>query len=203
LFSVSDSLTRAVFTLLAVAMLVTVSRLKGRFHRRVLYAFIALVVGNVLLLTAKQNDGSVLAFLCFVVAQIYLTRAFYLDFSSAPELDKFGARIAIAGGIIFSFATYLFLRPHLGNYRIPGLIYTFITTMVVMMASFRRLRVNKLSFNLILGATMLSACTGVLFAVQYFIMKSSTDDVLVDLFYMLSVYLITIGTIERKLVTFE
>jgi uncharacterized membrane protein YhhN len=198
-FPLLASLDKPVFTGIASLMLIYFTRLRGRFHRRVLFAFICLLAGT-LLLELTNDTHMVYVLLCFFIAQIYFIRAFYLDFSSAPELDKAGARVAIVFGVLFSFTTYLYLRPYLGAYKIPALIYGFLITLVMIMAAFRRLRVNQSSFNLILTGSILLAASAVLFAVYWFIAKNAYNKLAVDAAYMLGIYSMVLGAIERKLV---
>jgi hypothetical protein len=189
---------KPLFTGLAALMLVIETRLRGRFHRRMLVALISFLIGTVLL-AMKSDMQPMYVLLFFFIAAIYLVRAFYLDFSSAPELDKFGARVAILLGLLFSFSSYLYLRPYLGEYKMAGLMYSFLIALVMMMASFRRLRVDQNSFILILSAAIVLAATALIFAVNYFIAQSAPNKIAIDSAYMLAIYLFLVGAIERKL----
>jgi hypothetical protein len=199
LLSFPTSFLNPAFTFLASLMLIFETKLRGRFHRRVLFAFICLLIGTLLLVTPKNTHLNYVL-LSLLTSQICLVRAFYLDFSSAPELDKFGARVAILFGILFSFTAYLYLRPYLGSFKIGGLIYTFMTTLVMMMASFRRFRVDKASFLLILSASIVFAGATVMFAIDYFVGTDATYKLAANSMYMLGLYLMTVGAVERRLV---
>ncbi|MDB5021196.1 MAG: hypothetical protein JWQ28_2323 [Pedobacter sp.] len=185
---------------LASIMLIYETKLRGRFHRRILMAFIFLFVGLIIL---QSEKATVYVLLCFFAAHICFVKAFYLDFSSAPQLDKATARLAIFLGILFSFTSYIYLRPYLGAFRIPALIYSFSMTLVIMMASFRRLRVNGASFVLILSASILLAATALIFAFNYFVASAEYNRIVIDAAFMLSIYLMVRGAVERKLLVLE
>jgi uncharacterized membrane protein YhhN len=201
-FSISPNLYAAAFqTLLPITLvflLIYFSKLRGRFHRRILVGLLALAIGSFFLM--KDVPEHTYGFLALLFLPLSFTRAFYLDFSSAPELDKGGARVAIVLGLVFSFSAYLWLRPYLGEYRIPGLIYTFLLALMMMMAVFRRLRVNLESFLLILVGCVLFTAAVLAYACWVFMKAPGILHVTGDCLYLISLYLIVLGSIERRLV---
>lgn len=188
-----------IFTGIAGLWLILKTKLRGRFHRRMLVALLSFIVGT-LLLGRPGESALIYIFISFFIAQVSLIRAFYLDFRSAPELDKRGARVAIILGILFSFSTYLFLRPYLGAYKIPVLIFSFLTALLMMMAFFRRFRVNQLSFTSILLGSMFFAVATFVSAIDHFIADSPYIKVVIDTAYLFSIYLMVMGATERQLI---
>ncbi|RYZ48704.1 MAG: lysoplasmalogenase, partial [Sphingobacteriales bacterium] len=136
-----------------------------------------------------------------LICHIFYITAFYLDFRSAPELDKKGARIAIAICSIFGMGFYLYIRANLGPLRIPVMAYTFVISFMMMMAAFRNQRVNTLSFNLILVGAMFFVLSDALLAINKFSQAFNHAHLFIMVTYMAAQYLITIGAIERKLIS--
>jgi uncharacterized membrane protein YhhN len=197
---VPQLLAVALVLALGIGLLIWETKLRGRFHRRVVIAFMMMLIGVFLLRTGSSPSNHLYGFICFFIAPIYLIRAFYLDFSAAPELDKIFARYAIFLGLAVSVGTYLYLRPHLGPYKIQILIYTFLLAFMMMMAAFRRKRVNELSFMLILSASILLSVNAFLLAINHFIQQDPTIAIVVNVILMLGIYLLTLGAATRKLI---
>ncbi len=176
------------------------TNLQGRFHRRLLTGLLFFLLASVLLLRSEPgNSYWTYAHLAAVFGIIFYIRAFYLDFRSAQELDKKNARIAIVACSIFGMAFYLFLRPYLGLLKLPVMTYTFIICILLMMAVFRNLRVNRESFNLIfIGAILLLLAT-CLYAYHHFVQPFHLPMVMSIFFYTVAHYLIVMGGAERKL----
>lgn len=189
---------------LTVAVLALVfikaTRLKGRFHRRVLFGLLTLLFGQVSTLFMVPGTRTFLyGVICYALSYLFFISAFYLDFRSAPELDKKGARVAILVALIFSFLIYLYLRPSLGVYRIPVLIYTFIASLMAMMASFRRFRVNFQSFVLVLLGIGVFIVSDFLFAIDKFVSPFNAAGSVVGGTHLLALYLIVAGGVARVL----
>lgn len=188
-----------VFSLLILFYVST--RLRGRFHKRIFTGLIFAFTADVLLLYATQDQsyfqyGLAAILLCV----IFYTRAFYLDFKSAPELDKKGARVAISLCAILAIAFYFFLRPHLGIMKLPVMICILLGSMMIMMASFRNQRVNTSSFKLILFGTVFFLLSGSILAVSKFVQPIGHATTWIMVSYTIAQYLITIGAAERKLI---
>ncbi|WP_316821873.1 lysoplasmalogenase [Pedobacter gandavensis] len=181
-------------------MLYRSTKLNGRFHKRLFTGLFFCLLGDVLLMLVWQNPGYFMyGLVSFLLGHIFYIRAFYLDFRSAQELDKKGARLAIVLCAAFGIAFYFYLRPHLNDMKLPVMIYTFVICLMMMMATFRNQRVNALSFNLIfLGAFFFLASDATL-AYNKFVKGFDFAGVLIMATYMIAQYLITMGGVERKL----
>lgn len=182
-------------------MLYVSTRLKGRFHKRLFTGLIFALAGDVLLICAVKDESYFLFGLAaFLLCHIFYISAFYLDFKSAPELDKKGARIAILLSAIAAISFYFYLRPHLGIMKLPVMVYVFVISMMMMMASFRNLRVNKSSFKLVLFGALFFLLSDSILAYNRFVQHIDYSDVWIMATYMIAQYLITIGAVERKLI---
>ncbi|WP_342327413.1 lysoplasmalogenase [Pedobacter sp. FW305-3-2-15-E-R2A2] len=181
-------------------MLYTQTGLKGRFHKRLFTGLIFALAGDALLMLAWQDPAYFMyGLVAFLICHIFYISAFYLDFRSAQELDKKGARIAIILCALFSITFYFYLRPHLGGMKLPVMIYTFVISMMMMMAAFRNQRVNTLSFNLILFGALCFLLSDSILAYNKFVKGFDFAGVLIMATYMAAQYLITMGAVERKL----
>jgi uncharacterized membrane protein YhhN len=192
--------TRPLITFLLGIFLITTTSLKGRFHKRVFTGLIFALIGDLMLLFVVEGERYFsYGLIAFALGHIFYTRAFYLDFISAPELDKKGARWTIIIVALLSTTFFFYLRPHLGAMRIFILAYTLLISLMLMMAAFRNLRVNKLSFNLILVGAICFMISDALLAYNKFVVSFVGSNGLIMLSYMTAQYLITLGAVERQL----
>lgn len=181
--------------------LFTATRLRGRFHQRLFTGLIfALTGGTLFMLRGYDSSYFLFGLVSFLICHLFYISAFYLDFKSAQELDKKGARITIFVSAMFFIGIYVYLRPHLSTLKLPVLAYILILALLVMMAAFRNLRVNTSSFYLILAGTLFVVITAGIFAIAYFVKPFYHSDLLAVGSYMIAQYLIILGGIERRLV---
>lgn len=176
------------------------TRLKGRFHKRLFTGLLFAWIGDILLMLPALSSHFIYGLLAFLLCHIFYIRAFYLDFRSAQELDKRGARIAIVLCTIFGMGFYVFLRPYLDSMKLPVMTYTFVICMMLMMSVFRNQRVNKESFNLIFTGALFFVLSDSLLAYHKFVGAFDLAGTLIMGTYMVAQYLIVIGGVERKLI---
>lgn len=174
------------------------TKLHGRFHKRLFTGLLFFMASHLLLLFT--GHFLTLSFICSLFGYLFYIRAFYLDFRSAQELDKNNARIAIGCCTVLGMGLYVFLRPYLGAMKIPIMLYIFISCMMLMMAVFRNLRVNRESFILIFAGSMLLLLSDSLLGVSKFLGTFPLAGMLITTIYMAAQYLIIIGGVERKLI---
>ena len=204
LLAVAFSQNAALYQVIRPCVLLSLSiyfffttRLKGRFHKRLFTGLVLATIADFLIVNQAQTGAY--AFAAYCLAAIYYIRAFYLDFRSAQELDKRGARIGIVACTILGMGCYSYIRPHLNGDVFPAMVSTFLTSMLLMMAIFRNLRVNIISFNLITAGTACLALTVFLFALNKYMESSEITALLMLSTYVVGQYLVVIGGIERKL----
>ena len=185
-----------------ISYLISKTSVRGRFHKRILGGLFFAAIGDILLTftTSLGEQYFNYGFICFMLCNVFFISAFYLDFKSAPELDKKGARFAIIICGILSTCFFFYLRPHLGLMRVPILAYTLIISLMVMMSAFRHLRVNQISFKLILAGAILFMLSDALFALNRFVWNAPYVGLLITGSYFIAQYLVTLGTVERELI---
>lgn len=189
--------TRPLISLSLMLMLYAATKLKGRFHKRIFTGLVFALAGDMLLLQGENYVSYGLA--AYLMSHICYISAFYLDFRSAPELDKKGARTAILLCALFSISYYFYIRPYLGMMKLPVLTYIFVTSLLTMMAAFRNQRVNKSSYILILsGSTSFMISDALLIHTKY-AASVNYAGVLIITSYMLAQYLVIMGSANRKL----
>lgn len=194
-------ITKPLIVISLLIMFVMCTKLKGRFHKRLFTGLIFGLAGDVLLMYVWVNESYfIYGLIAFLLCHIFYIRAFYLDFQSAPELDKKGARIAIAICMVFAIGYYVYIRQDLGAMKLPVMAYTFVISLMMMMAAFRNMRVNKISFNLILFGAMFFLISDSILAYNKFVKSFDLAGLLIMGTYMIAQYLITIGGIERHLI---
>jgi len=202
--SILSEITTPLITIVLLFFLSISTRLKGRFHQRLFTGLVFALTGNTLILMQTHNPSYfTYGLIAMVICYVFFISAFYLDFRSAPELDKKGARVAIVCCAIGCTAFYFFLRPHLGINKLPVLGNALIFALLVMMASFRNERVNPKSFKLILTGVLFLTLSGLLLACHHFINQAAFPDFLMISAYMIGQYLVIYGGVERKLLRTE
>lgn len=199
-YSLLHAITKVLITISLMVILSLKTRLKGRFHKRIFAGLIFAMLGDIFLLSDKDSSYFMAGLASFLIGHLCYISAFYLDFRSAPELDKKGARLAIIAGIILSCGFYLWLRPTLGPLRLPVLVYIFVITLMMIMAAFRNMRVNRLSFVLVLLGAFCFMVSDAALAGNRFVGTFQYAGIVVMFTYMLAQYLIILGAMERKLV---
>jgi uncharacterized membrane protein YhhN len=195
------SFVNTLYTALLTLALVINTKLRGRFHKRVFSGLIVTIVGMLYFsFVQERNSGLFFSMLFFVLPQIFYINAFYLDFKSAPELDKTGARLAIALAFVISIAYYLLLRGTLGILKIPVMTGIFTTNLMFMMAAFRNMRVNKGSFILVLGGVICYMFAEGIFAYHSFAHPILRMELVYSISFVAGLHLIVLGAISRKLI---
>lgn len=199
-YSLLNEIATPFITVTLLLFLSTVTKLKGRFHQRLFTGLVFALTGNTFILMQNHNPSYFLyGLIAMLICTVFYISAFYLDFRSAQELDKKGARIAIFCTAIVCIAFYLFLRPHLGAWRLPVIIYVLLMGMMMMMAAFRNHRVSANSFNLVFAGVLFFVFSGALLACRYFISPFKYADIFIISTYMIAQFLIILGGIKREL----
>jgi hypothetical protein len=194
-------ITKPAISVSLIIFLALSTGLKGRFHQRLFTGLVFALTGHTLLMLLQYNPAYYLyGQLAFIICHLFYISAFYLDFRSAQELDKRGARIAIGLSAVAFTAFYLYLRPHLPVLKLPVLICIFIAALLAMMAAFRNQRVNPLSFKTVLAGVICFILTDGLFAHIHFIGSFRQSAIYLSAIYMIAQYLIIVGGVERRLI---
>ncbi|MGY4386265.1 putative membrane protein YhhN [Pedobacter sp. UYP24] len=197
-------ITKPLFIVSLLTLFVYETKLKGRFHKRIFIGLSFALLGDILLLFVYHTPAYfTYGLFAFLLCHIFYIAAFYLDFRSAPELDKKTARIALFICALVCTTAFFYLRPHLGTMRIPVLLFTLVVGFMVLMATFRNLRVNSRSFNLILAGAILFLLFDAITAYNHFIVNSNAIVTYTTLIYFLAQYLIVFGGIDRKLIVVD
>lgn len=175
--------------------------LKGRFHKRLFKGLILSFLADILFRYAGTNTSIYFgALLSFLLAHLYFISAFYLDFKSAQELDKKGAKWAIGSSAVVFTLFYLQIRSYLGAYRLPVIAYIFIVSLLLMMALFRNQRVNTQSFRTVLAGVVFCVIADAGLLYMHFTAGISNASTWIFLLYTLALYLIIRGGVSRELV---
>jgi len=176
------------------------TQLKGRFAKRIFGGLLFGLFGDIFLMYDYVDPYFFMFGLgAFLIGHLFYISAFYLDYKWAPSIEKNYTRIAIGIFGVFCVAFYLFLRPNLGDMKIPVMIYSFIISLMAIMAANRKGRVNTLSFNLIFCGAILFLISDSILAYNKFVSPFNFAGIGIMGTYMLAQYCITIGAIERKL----
>jgi len=199
-WSLLNEIATPFITVTLLLLLSSVTKLKGRFHQRLFTGLVFALTGNTLILMQNHHQSYFLyGVIALLICAVFYISAFYLDFRSAQELDKRGAKIAIFSTAILCIAFYLFLRPYLGALKLPVIIYVLLMGMMMMMAAFRNQRVNSTSFKLVLAGVLFFVLSGALLACRYFVNPFKYADAYIVSTYMIAQYLIILGGTKRAL----
>ena len=174
--------------------------LKGRFAKRVFFGLFFGLVGDVLLMFADLNPNYfTLGLVAFLIGHLLYVSAFYLDYIWNPAIEKKATRLALIIFALFCLGFYMYLRPHLGQMKIPVMIYSFVISLMGIMAVNRKGRIGSLSFKLILIGAILFVISDSILAYNKFVTSFNLAGVAIMATYMLAQYFIVIGSLERKL----
>ena len=195
------AVSKPMIVLSLMLLICVTTKLKGRFHKRIFAGLVFALAGDILMMQVTTdlvyfNYGLA----AFLICHFCYISAFYLDFRSAPELDKKGAKLAIALCALCSIGFYFYIRPHLGPMRLQVLTYTIVISLMLMMAAFRNRRVNRSSFLLIMTGAILFYLSDALLAFNQFVQRFDHAALLVIATYMAAQYLIVMGAADRKLI---
>lgn len=177
------------------------SNMKAGFNRLVFAGLIFSLTGDVLLLYAGSDVYLFLyGLVSFLMAHILYSSAFFRDFKNNPQESKYYGHLMLFLMGVFSMSYYSWIRDYLNDFKIPVLAYIFVISIMAILAAYRYRRVNLLSFRLIcLGAVFFVISDSAL-AFRKFVEPYSFAGILIMSTYMIAQFLITMGTIERKVV---
>ncbi len=176
------------------------TQLKGRFAKRLFTGLLFGLFGDSFLMFEHINSSFFMyGLICFLIGHLCYISAFFLDYSWNPSLEKKATRIALVIFGVFCVGFYLYLRPNLGEMKIPVMIYAFVISIMGIMAVNRKGRVNTFSFNMILIGAILFVISDAILAINKFSLPFPYASIPIMATYMLAQYLITVGAVERKL----
>jgi len=175
------------------------SNMKIGFNRLVFAGLIFSLLGDVMLIYAGADVYFFLyGLVSFLLAHILYSSAFFRDFKNNPRESKYYGHLMLFVMGVYSLSYYSWIRDYLNNFRIPVLAYIFVISIMAILAAYRYRRVNLLSFRLICFGAIFFVISDSALAFRKFVEPYSFAGILIMSTYMLAQYLITVGTIERK-----
>jgi len=187
--------------ILLASHLVLETKLKGRYHKRIMTGLICAWIGDLFAIFHPGQIPYSAAALCLGI--VFYIRAFALDYKSNPELKiPYFLGIAIGLALICS-GFFFYLQPTLGAYQFPVLMYVVIMLFFSIMAINRYGRVNIYSFKLSLASVFLFMCSNGVLAFNHFVLPIPNAATLCVASYMAAQCLMVYAAISRKLVTTE
>ncbi len=193
--------TKPLITISLMLFLYFIIKRESRFTKRVLLGLFFSLLGDVFLMFVHTNElFFMLGLGAFLIAHLFYIAAFYLDSTNKMDVPK---RHILPIFLVFGFfciCFYYFLRPFLGSMNIPVLVYSFVITMMGIMAALRYGKTNFKSFAWILMGAIFFIASDSILAYNKFVERMEIGDLLVMATYMLAQFLIAVGTAERKYV---
>ncbi|WP_293298224.1 lysoplasmalogenase [Pedobacter sp. UBA4863] len=193
--------TKPLITLSLMLFLYFTIKRKSRFTGKIITGLFFSLLGDVFLLFVNSNQlYFMLGLGSFLIAHLFYIAAFYLDSTNKMEVQQ---RYILPIFMVFGFfclSYYYLLHPHLGNMNIPVLVYSFVITLMGIMAALRYGKTNFKSFAWILTGAIFFIVSDSVLAYNKFVERLEIGDLLVMATYMLAQFLITMGTVERKFV---
>lgn len=173
--------------------------MKIGFNRLVFAGLIFSLLGDVLLIYAGADVYFFLyGLVSFLLVYIVYSLAFFRDFKNNPQESKYYGHLMFFVMGVFSLSYYSWIRDYLNDFRIPVMVYIFVISIMAILAAYRYRRVNLLSFRLICFGAVFFVISDSALAFGKFVEPYSFSGILIMSTYMIAQYLITIGTIERK-----
>ncbi|MEJ7692470.1 lysoplasmalogenase [Daejeonella sp.] len=178
------------------------AKMNAGFNRLILAALILSFFGDCLLLFADEYASFFMfGLVAFLIAHVLYSLAFFRDFKNNPQAPKTYGHLMLFLMGVFSMSYYSMIRDYLGDLRIPVMAYVFVISIMVILAGYRYRRVNLLSFRLIYFGALFFVISDSTLAYNKFVEPFACSGVVIMGTYMLAQYLITIGSIERVVVT--
>jgi uncharacterized membrane protein YhhN len=175
--------------------------MKVGFNRLVFAGLIFSLIGDVLLLYSVSDVFLFLyGLVSFLIAHILYSSAFFRDFKNKPQESKYFGHLMLFLMGVFSMSYYSIIRDYLNDFRIPVLAYIFVISIMAILAGYRYRRVNLLSFRLICFGAIFFVISDAALAYMKFVEPYTFAGILIMSTYMIAQFLITLGTIERKVV---
>jgi uncharacterized membrane protein YhhN len=175
--------------------------MKVGFNRLVFAGLIFSLIGDVLLLYSVSDVFLFLyGLVSFLIAHILYSYAFFRDFKNKPQESKYFGHLMLFLMGVFSMSYYSIIRDYLNDFRIPVLAYIFVISIMAILAGYRYRRVNLLSFRLICFGAIFFVISDAALAYMKFVEPYTFAGILIMSTYMIAQFLITLGTIERKVV---
>ncbi len=207
LIAVTNNLTEIRFAtkpLITISLMLfvyfTIKR-KSRFTNKILMGLFFSLLGDVFLMFNHVDERFFMLGLgTFLIAHLFYIAAFYLDSTNKIEVQR---RYILPIFFVFGFfclSYYAMLRPNLGDMNIPVLVYSFVITMMAIMAALRYGKTNSKSFAWVLLGAILFVTSDSILAYNKFVERLEIGDLLIMITYMLAQFLIAMGTVERKYV---
>ena len=193
--------TKPIITISLMLFLHFTIKRESRFTKKVVIGLFFSLLGDIFLMFVHVNQlFFMLGLGAFLVAHLFYIAAFYLDTTNKMEVEK---RYVLPIFLVFGFfclAYYYMLRPFLGDMNIPVLVYSFVITMMGIMAALRYGKTNFKSFAWVLTGAIFFIASDSILAYNKFVERMEIGDLLVMSTYMAAQFLITMGTVERKFV---
>lgn len=191
---------KPLITISLLLFLVYHTQLKGRFVKRVFGGLLFGLFGDCFLMFQTTHPSFFLLGLAsFLVGHLLYITAFYLDYIWNSRIQKGYTRWALVIFGVFCIVFYIYLRPYLADMKIPVMVYAFVISLMGIMAANRKGRVNTLSFKLVMWGAVLFILSDAILAYNRFVHPFETSGLWIMSTYMLAQYLITMGTVERKM----
>lgn len=169
------------------------------FNRLVFAGLLFSLFGDSFLIFANTDVYLFLyGLVAFLLAHVVYSAAFFRDFKNSPQSSKLYGHLMLFVMGVFSLSYYTWIRDYLNNFRIPVLVYVFVISMMAILAAYRYKRVNLLSFRLIIWGAIFFVISDAVLAYNKFVEPHPLAGVVIMASYMIAQYLITMGTIVRK-----
>jgi uncharacterized membrane protein YhhN len=173
--------------------------MKVGFNRLVFAGLIFSLFGDILLLYSGSDIFLFLyGLVSFLIAHILYSAAFFRDFKNKPQESKYFGHLMLFLMGVFSMSFYSLIRDYLNDFKIPVLAYIFVISVMAILSGYRYKRVNLLSFRLICFGAVFFVVSDSALAYMKFVEPYSFAGILIMSTYMIAQFLITLGTIERK-----
>jgi len=174
--------------------------LRGRYAKRIGFGLLFGLVGDVFLLfNARHEQFFMYGLAAFLIGHLSYMSAFYLDYKVNTGVFKKHSKNAILGYIFYTVLFCGALWSYLGDMKIPVIVYAIAISLMGIMAVNRFGRVNSLSFNVTFYGSLLFVLSDSLLAIDRFVYSFKLSGVIIMASYMAAQYLITMGSVERKM----
>lgn len=191
---------KPLITISLLSLLAYQTGFRGRFAKRIGFGLFLGLVGDVCLMFEDLYSPLFMIGLgAFLIGHLSYMSAFYLDYRVNKGVYQNIRKNAILAYIFYVIIFCGLLWTHLGDFRIPVILYAIAISFMGVMAVSRYGRVNSFSFKAIFYGSLLFVLSDTILAVDRFFIDFRASSILVMATYMAAQYLITMGNLERKM----
>lgn len=181
--------------------LILKTKIEDAFQKLIFIGVVFSLAGDVQsLFTTGSQFYFLTALLATLASYLFYSAAFYLDFSRSASKPKRIGNIFLFILFVVNVVFFITADRNLGEFKVPVMAYLSMMALMVALSGYRYKRVNQISFKLIFTGSFAFVISDLCIGFYMFIEEQDIMMMCYLLTYLVALYLVVMGTIERKLI---